>query len=187
MVERENRFLTLGENLQRKVRSHGVAADQYGEFDRPGGCEFFAEACLELDFSGSLLWLHLVCHDSRIMKRSVPDTMKTKSKGFVQYGIDASVSVDYRYEDYLVGDREGFKYLHMKIEEVLDGADEVIFDSDEVYVDLVGIRVAGRTIKDQVEDKASGWLAGVGCILGLVLILCVLVLGVWKLLELLAS
>jgi hypothetical protein len=113
--------------------------------------------------------------------------MKIKSNGFVQYGVDESVSVDYRYEDYLVADREGLRYLRLKIDEVLEGADEVLFDSEEIYVDLVGIRVAGRKIKDQAGDNTGGGMAGVGCTVGLLLILCVFVLGIWKVAELLLN
>ena len=113
--------------------------------------------------------------------------MKTQKKGFVQYGVDESVSVDQHYEEFLVADREGLKYLRMKIEEVLEGADEVVFDSEEISVDLVGIRVAGRTIKDQAENQTSGRIWAFGCIVGLLLILFLLVLGVWKVVELLAN
>lgn len=129
----------------------------------------------------------LNCLYTAMMNLSVPQTMKTQKKGFVQYGVDESVSVDQHYEEFLVADREGLKYLRMKIEEVLEGADEVVFDSEEISVDLVGIRVAGRTIKDQAENQTSGRIWAFGCIVGLLLILFILVLGVWKVVELLAN
>lgn len=109
------------------------------------------------------------------------------NKGFVQYGIDASTSVDYRYEDYLVADRKGLEYLRLKIDEVLEGADEVMFDSNDVYVDLVGIRIADREISTHEKGESSGSLSAVGCIAVILLVLFVFVLGVWKVMELLAN
>ncbi len=113
------------------------------------------------------------------------ETLSLMHKGFFQYGIGATTLDDPRYEDYLLADREGLRHLKSKIDEVLDGADEVVFDSEEVVTELCGIRVAGRKDKPLAQSENSSVLATVGCIGVALLMSGVVVLGVWKAVELL--
>ncbi len=106
------------------------------------------------------------------------------NKGFFQYGFGAKELNDPRYEEYLLADRNGLQHLRSKIDEVLDGADEVAFDSEEVSTELAGIRIAGCYNPPKIKSSESSVLINFGCIALAIIALGVFILGVWKVVEL---
>jgi hypothetical protein len=108
------------------------------------------------------------------------------SKGFFQYGYYETTLDDSTYEDFLVADRDGLELLKSKIDDVLEGSDEVIFDTEEVVTDLNGIRIAERK-EPPIEPGKKEGLAQVGCACIAIVAVGLVGLGVWKAIELLAG
>ncbi|MDB4491476.1 hypothetical protein N9260_00465 [bacterium] len=108
------------------------------------------------------------------------------SDGFFQYGYSETSVDDSAYEDFLVADRDGLGHLKSKIDEILDGADEVTFDSERVVTDFVGIRIAEQDPGAMGRGK-SGALALLGCACLALIPLALIGLGEWKAFELLGG
>lgn len=106
------------------------------------------------------------------------------NKGFFQYGFGAKELNDPRYQDYLLADRKGLQHLRSKIDEVLDGADEVAFDSAEISTELAGIRIAGCYNPSKITSSESSGFVNFGCMALAIIALGVFILGAWKVVEL---
>jgi hypothetical protein len=84
----------------------------------------------------------------------------------------------------LLADRNGLKHLRSKIDEILEGADEVGFDAEEVSTELAGIKIAGCYNPPKEETNKNKGLISFGCIALTLIALGLFVLGVWKGFEL---
>jgi hypothetical protein len=114
-------------------------------------------------------------------RKSMPET-----KGFFQYGEHDTDLNDSSYEDFLVADRSGLEHLRSKIDEVLEGADEVPFSDERFVTDLNGIRIAARQVKPPREGKWDG-VATVGCYSFALCFAALMILGIWKAVDIITG
>ena len=88
------------------------------------------------------------------------------------------------YEDWLVGNTRGFEVLRDHIDQLLENGEDVPIGDDLDCQDFCGLSLRG--LSPPSESVENEWLWSVGCLAVILLVGAVLVLGIWKAIELLA-